>query len=116
MLDRKTTKLGDKTAGQVAEGIIYIDIDIYSPPPSSHLHRPGAYGYPSCSSPSVRSDQGARSRRSPHRENAENLWAPGQWVAGYWNTVQIWEWEFLGLAFFVDPIQVKTHPLPLFRT
>lgn len=58
-LERKATKLGDKTAGQAVKGIIYVDIDIYLPPPSPHLHRPGAYGYPSCSSPSVRSDQGA---------------------------------------------------------
>lgn len=31
MLDRKATKLGDKTAGQVVEGIVYEDRDYIYP-------------------------------------------------------------------------------------
>lgn len=85
-----------KTTGRAAQGIVYIDRYILTPAIACSYIGPVHMGTPFCSSPSVRSDQGARSRRSPHRENAENLWASGQWLGRYWNTVQIWEWEVLG--------------------
>lgn len=77
MVDRKATRLGDKTTGQMAKGIVYIDWYIFIPAIDSSTS--GRCIWVPILQLSVRTFRtGSRSRWSPLRENTENLWAPNQ--------------------------------------
>lgn len=113
MLDRKTTKLGDKTTGKLATGFnSHRQIYIYSPPLSNHLHRAGAYGVPILQLfRPVRFDQGSRSRwfwlsvRIPRICGTQtNDWAD----IGI--RLQIWEWEVLGACMLCGSALGKNPP------